>query len=282
MKTYLDCYPCFLRQALDAARLAGADEAQQAHVMQRTLALLQEVSPGATPPETGDRIHRLVRTMIAHGDPYKEAKLKSTEQALVHYPRLKAMVAESDNPLDCAVRIAIAGNSIDFGPRRTYDLDGDLRRVLAQPFAIYDAEEFRGAIAEATCILYLGDNAGETVFDRVLIEALKPPVKYAVKGGPTLNDATWEDAEAAGLSASTTLISTGVDAPGTILDRSTQDFRRVYDTADVIIAKGQANYETLSPGDSRLFFMLQVKCPVIARDIGVSVNSIVLKQGLGA
>jgi hypothetical protein len=282
MKTYLDCYPCFLRQALDAARLAGADEAQQAHVMQQTLALLQDVSPGATPPETGDRIHRLVRTMIAHSDPYKEAKIKSTEQALAHYPRLKAMVAESDNPLDCAVRIAIAGNSIDFGPRRTYDLDGDLRRVLEQPFAIYDVEEFRGAIAEAACILYLGDNAGETVFDRVLIETLEPPVKYAVKGGPTLNDATWEDAEAAGLSVSATLISTGVDAPGTILDRSAEDFRRVYDTADVIIAKGQANYETLSPGDSRLFFMLQVKCPVIARDIGVSVNSIVLKQGLCA
>lgn len=279
MKTYLDCYPCFLRQALDAARMAGAADGQQEAVLDLVLDLLGQIEPGCTPPEIGDRVHRIVRQEVGDTDPYRVAKEASTRQALALYPRVKALLAEADNPLEVAVRLGIAGNVIDLGPGREYDLWGTVERVLAQPFAIDHGTALDQALSGAGWVLYLADNAGETVFDRLLIETFDVPVVYAVKGGPILNDATREDALEAGIDRVADIASTGSDAPGTILDRCSQGFRQLYDQAELVIAKGQANYETLSEEGSKVFFLLQAKCPVIARDVGVPVGSIVLRQG---
>lgn len=283
----MDCYPCFLRQALDAARRAGADDVRQRAVLDRVLEVLRQIEPAATPPEIGDRVHRIVRQVAGNGYPYREAKAASTRQALALYPRLKVLVREASEPLEVAVRLSIAGNIMDVARGQECDLWGTVERVLAQSFAADDGAAFREALARAGTeghdgtvpLLYLADNAGETVFDRVLIEALDVPVVYAVKGGPTLNDATREDALAAGLDRVAEIVSTGSDAPGTTLDRCSDEFRELYEKAELIIAKGQANYETLSEEGSRVFLLLQAKCPVIARDVGVPVGSIVLKQG---
>lgn len=279
MKTYLECYPCFLRQALDAARLAGADEQQQKVVLDRVLDLLKQIDSASTPPEIGDRVHRVVRQEAGDGDPYRAAKEASTRQALALYPQLERLLAKADNSLEVAVRLSIAGNIIDLAPGRSYELWPEVERVLAQPFAIDDSAAFREALSEAEHVLYLADNAGETVFDRLLIDVLDAPVIYAVKDGPILNDATREDALAAGLDQVAEIVSTGSDAPGTILERCSEAFQQLYDGAGLVIAKGQANYETLSDQGDKLFFLLQTKCPVIARDVGVPVGSIVLKQG---
>jgi len=283
MQTYLDCYACFLRQALAAARLVEASETQQKAVLDRVLDLLKRVDLASTPPEIGDRVHRIVRQEVESDDPYQVVKEASTDQALALYPRLKALLAEADDPLDTAVRLSIAGNIIDFGPEQEYDLWDTVGRVLAQPFAIDDRVAFREALSRVsrgnTPLLYLADNAGETVFDRLLIETLPVPVVYVVKGGPTLNDATRADAKAAGLAQVATIVDNGTNAMGTVLNRCSDDFVRLYDQSDVVIAKGQANYETLSDEGPKVFFLLQVKCPVIARDAGVPVGSIVLKRG---
>jgi uncharacterized protein with ATP-grasp and redox domains len=277
--TYLDCYPCFLRQALDAARYAGADERQQRSILNSVLETLSSLDATSTPPEIGDAIHRLVRQETGNPDPYADAKRKATEQALPLYPRLKVLVADASDPLEKASRLAIAGNIIDLAPGSSYDLWATVERVLEQPFAIEDIPAFRQALASADRILYLADNAGETLFDRVLIETLDKPVIYAVKGGPVLNDATKEDAMAVGLDQVADVVSTGSDAPGTVLRTCAAEFRDLYDHAQMIVAKGQANYETLSGAGERLFFLLQTKCPVIAQDAGVAVGDILLKQG---
>jgi hypothetical protein len=279
VRTYLDCYPCFLRQALDAARLAGADEGQQRAILDRTLELLGQIQPTCTPPEIGDQVHRLVRHTCGHADPYQAAKEASTAQALALYPRLRARIQSADDPLDIAVRLGIAGNIIDFGPDQTYDLWQVVERVLAQPFAIDDRPALYAALAKADRLLYLADNAGETVFDRLLIEALPLPVTYAVKSGAVLNDATQADARAAGVDRVAVVIETGSDAPGTLLHRCSAAFQERFARSAVIVAKGQANYETLSAAGPRLFFLLQVKCPIIARDVGVPQGSIVVKRG---
>jgi uncharacterized protein with ATP-grasp and redox domains len=279
MKTYLDCYPCFLRQALEAARYSGADDDQQRAILHHVLDTLRSLDPASTPPAIGDAIHRLIRHETGVRDPYVRAKKEATEQALELYPRLKALVAEASDPLGTALRLAIAGNIIDLAANSSYDLWATVQRVLDQPFAIDDSEAFRDALASADTLLYLADNAGETVFDRVLIETLERPVLYAVKGGPVLNDATMDDALAAGLDEVADLVSTGSDAPGTVLGTCSAKFRRLYEEAQLIVAKGQANYETLSGEGERLFFLLQTKCPVIAQDVGVPQGSIVLKQG---
>jgi uncharacterized protein with ATP-grasp and redox domains len=279
MKTYLDCYPCFLRQALDAARYAGANDDQQRAILNLVLVTLRSLDPASTPPEIGDAIHRMVREETGGSDPYARAKEEATQQALALYPRLKALVAEASDPLQVATRLAIAGNIIDLAPNSSYDLWSTVERVLGQPFAVDDSQAFARALSSTDVLLYLADNAGETVFDRVLIETIDVPAVYAVKGGPVLNDATLDDAVSAGLDKVAELASTGSDAPGTVLRLCSEEFRRRYDEAQMIVAKGQANYETLSGEGERLFFLLQTKCHVIAEDVGAPQGSIVLKQG---
>jgi len=279
MRTYLDCYPCLTRQALSASRMVTDDESEQHAVVIKTLALLEGLPEGTTPPEIAFAVHKIVRDRLGDRDPYREAKAESTRLALSLYPRLKALVAQSEDPLDTAVRLSIAGNIIDFGfSDQTPDLWATVERVVERPLAIDDLDGLREALAVADHVLFLADNAGETVFDRVLIEQLGPPVIYAVKGGPVLNDATAEDALAAGLDSCATIVDNGFAAPGTILSRCSTEFRASFENAPLILAKGQANYETLSEAGSRVFCLLQAKCPVIAADVGSPFGGAIVRQ----
>ena len=279
MQIYLDCYPCLLRQALNAARRVNASEEEQVKVMQNVLEMLKSLKPDATPPDIAYAVHRTVCCLTPSKDPYKEAKIISTAQALELYPEMKKLVAASADPLDTALRLSIAGNIIDMAVKDEFDdLWETVERVLQQDYAIDDSRELRARLAEADYLLYLADNAGETVFDRVLIETLELPVVYAVKGGPILNDATLEDALAAGLDKCAEIVSNGAEAPGTILSFCSEEFRRQFERAPLVIAKGQANYETLSQGGEKVYCLLQVKCPVIGKDIQAPQGSIVIRR----
>lgn len=279
MKTYLDCYSCFLRQALDAARMAGASEQEQVGLVRRVLSMLLTVETDRTPPEIGGAIHAVVREVTRCDDPYQEVKNACTREALDLHALMEKRVAESPYPLDTALRVSIAGNIIDFGPGSQYDLMSTLERVLKQPFATDDAASLEDELRTADHVLMLADNAGETVFDRPLIEAIEQPVFYAVKAGPVLNDATVDDARSAGIDQIAAIVSTGSRMPGTILRDCSDEFRSLFTKSEIVLAKGQANYETLSDVGSRVYFLLQVKCPVIARDLRVPVGGIVVQQG---
>lgn len=248
--------------------------------MQQTLRVLEKRSPGESPPEIAALVHAIVREHCSDKDPYKNEKEKATKKALELYPMLASLVADAsvNKRLETAIRISIAGNIIDLGVQASFDLEETLEKVLHQPIAINDLAAFEDRLAQASSILFFGDNAGETVFDRVLIEHLPDPVTYVVKGSPVLNDATFEDAVMAGLDQCTTLISNGSDIPGTVLDQCSPDVRSLFEQATLVIAKGQGNYETLSHVSDKVFNLLQVKCPVIAKDIGAPVGSIVVKQ----
>jgi len=142
-----------------------------------------------------------------------------------------------------------------------------------------DLAGFAETISSAKDILYLADNAGEIVFDRLLIEQMPlKKVTLAVKGAPIINDATMKDAEATGLTELVEVIDNGSDAPGTILEDCSEAFRQRFDEADMVIAKGQGNYETLSEADKDIFFVLKAKCSVIARDLGCQVGSLILQR----
>jgi uncharacterized protein with ATP-grasp and redox domains len=279
MHTYLDCYPCFLRQALEAARRLGADAMKQKIVLDRVLALLGTVDLASTPPEIGHRVHHVVREELGDSDPYRTFKESATREALALLPRLREVMHAAADPLETGVRLSIAGNIIDAGVHASYELWPTVERVLRRPFAVDDLEALRGGLATVSSVLYLADNAGETVFDRLLIEALEVPVVYAVKGGPVLNDATLEDARMAGVDRVAELLESGSNAPGTILELCSEGFRQAFAGAELVIAKGQAHYEALSERGPKVFFLLQAKCPAIARDLNVPVGSIVLRQG---
>lgn len=280
MKTYLDCYPCFLRQALSASRRTGASEELQKEIILNAMENLKSLPSGATPPEIAFKIHENVRKRTNTADPYKQAKSQATQYALTLYPELKKKVSEAADPLEMAVRIAIAGNIIDLGVSDSYNLKATLNRVMTQSFAINDLPSFRRHLSVSSTILYLADNAGETVFDRVLIETMNKPVTYVVKAGPIINDATRGDANAAGIDQIAEIIDNGSQAPGTIFKLCSESFLQRFAEAEMIIAKGQANYESLSDHSAPIFFLLQAKCNVIARDLGIAETDIVLKQQL--
>ena len=280
MKTYLDCYPCFLRQALSAARRAGATVEQQHALVLWTMEHLKTRPTTATPPEMAAAIHGRVRAETGIEDPYQAAKREATAQALARLPALHRIVRAAADPLATAVRIAIAGNIIDLGVSEHFDLDATLERVLVEPFAIDALSALRTALEATGSVLYLGDNAGETVFDRVLIEYLVHgghAVTYVVKATPIINDATRADALEAGLGAFAEIIDNGTAAPGTLLSQGSAAFRERFERAPLILAKGQANYETLSDVRAPIFFLLQAKCNVIADDLGVQPGAIILK-----
>lgn len=274
-----DCFSCILQQVLNASRYAGADEAQQFEILRGVMEVLQQVDLRLSSAEISGPVNRIVRQVTGVADPYRQYKETGTQLALQLYPRLEQMVAEAADPLETALRLSIAGNIIDVVHTSHHDLEAAVADAFTQPLSGGGTEAFRQALGRSRQVLYLGDNAGETVFDRLLIQQLGKPVIYAVKGAPILNDATWEDAVAAGLDGAATLVSTGSDSPGTVLKECTDEFRQVFASADMVIAKGQSNYEMLSGDDARLFFLLKVKCPLVGQDLGVPKGSLAVRQG---
>lgn len=278
MKSYLDCYPCFFTQAIRTSRMITSDEKKIWQILNEVSLSLPEIHFGATPPEIGREVYRIISKRTGIKDPYRKIKEKCTHQALFLYPELKKLINSSEDRLMTAIRISIAGNIIDFGANFDFDLKKDVGTILSQDFSINHYREFCEALDKARKILYLADNAGETVFDRFLIEEINKPVIYVVRAHPIINDATREDALLAGIDKVAEIVSSGCDAPGNILKFCSDEFLKVYRSADLIISKGQGNYEGLSDEDRPIFFLLKAKCHVIARDIGIDEGSIVLMK----
>jgi hypothetical protein len=282
MRIFLDCIPCFIRQALDAARLATDDKQTHERVVRELLVLAKDLDMSQSPPIMGQKIHRLVRELVETEDPYRDVKRRFNNAALRLYPKMRECVVESEDTLETAIRLAIAGNMIDFGVSsrlRESELEEAIDECMAADSSDMELESFRRAVDEAEEILYIADNAGEIFFDRLLIEQLPvEKVTVVVKGSPVINDATIDDALLAGLPRVVEVIDNGSDAPGTILASCSQSFRDRFEKADLVVAKGQGNYETLSDIDKNIFFVLKAKCPVIAEHLGCDVGRMVLKS----
>jgi len=278
MKTYLDCLPCYLNQALRAAKMAGADLEISHKIMSDTAAFIPQLNMKASPAENGTKVYQIVFDETGVSDPYHAIKRQHIDDALAILPELEAIVEDSDDPLLAAIRIAVAGNIIDLGIPDKINLVEDIRKILKQDFALFDYKQFREKLDKASSVLYLGDNSGESVFDTVLIKALKKPVVYAVREHPVINDVTYDEAVLSGLDKVAEIVSSGTSAPGTILHLCSNEFIDRFNKADMIISKGQGNYEGLSDETNPVFFLLKAKCEPIANDLGVHPGDIVLKS----
>lgn len=289
MKTYLECIPCFFRQALDAARMTGADDKTQKKILDEVSKSIPDFRLSSTPPEMAKTIHDIVKRLTGEPDPYKRLKERATEKTLAIYPELKKKTETAADPLLMAVELAIAGNIIDYGTENSLDVENELNKILEKEQStiaeeresVFGFRSFRSALDDARTILYIGDNVGETVFDRVLMEEIKrinpeKEIIYVVREKPIINDATKEDAIEAGIDQIADVISSGSEAPGTIIPSCSKEFITIFDRADMIISKGQGNYETLSDETHPIYFLFMAKCPVIARDLGCAVGEIVL------
>ncbi len=285
MKTFFDCIPCLIRQTLDSVRLVTPDEGAHEQMLREVLRMASQMDLSQPPAAMAQIIHRRINQLCGSGDPYRQRKQRFNSLALELLPAFKLRLEQSKDPWEMAVRLAIAGNVMDLGAKSGLTED-QIRTSIDKSFDESldgNVADFAAAAARAQNILYLTDNAGEIVFDRLLIELLpRHKVTVAVKGAPVINDATLEDAEAAGLPQLVQVIDNGSDAPGTILGDCSEAFRRRFAEADLIIAKGQGNYETLRESPGRIYFMLRVKCPVIARDIGCPMGRMVLHSSKGS
>lgn len=281
MNTSLDCIPCLLRQTLDAAKLVSADPAVHEQVMRDTLHWVKDMDLSQSPPVIAQRIHRRLREITGVDDPYLAAKTRQNCIAIELLPALRAEIQSSSSPLVAAARIAIAGNMIDMGISGNIsetNMRQAMQQALAEPF-FGEQEQFCQAVASARSILYLADNAGEIAFDRLLIERISPErVTLAVRGAPVINDATRLDAQAVGLNEMVEIIDNGSDAPGTLLADCSPEFRRRFADADLILAKGQGNFESLSNQPGNLFFLFKVKCAMVASQIKQPIGMQVLTQ----
>lgn len=287
MRTYLECIPCFFRQALEGSRRAGLSVKKQKKVLDGFAALIPKVSLKLPPPQIARAGYSILNKYSSIPDPYKKIKRQSNRLALRLLGKLKNKVDRARNSLLAAVELAIAGNIIDFGVKNRLNIKEELKRITAEKSRakrrnrIFHYPAFKKSLKNAKSILYLADNAGEVVFDRILIEEIKKKypgkiIFYAVKEKPIINDALLEDALFCGIDRVARIISNGTDAPGTILSLCSSDFKKIYKSADMVISKGQGNFESLSKAKKEIFFLFMVKCPVVAREVKGRIGDYVL------
>ncbi len=265
METALDCFPCFLRQALFAGRTAGADPETLATIVREAAAMLPGLDRSKSPPENAAPLYRMISRLTGNADPFAPLKAASNQEAATLVQAMRPRLAAHDDPLRAALALAIAGNVMDYGSQHDLDPGDMLARCLDTSLAIDDTETLRADLDAARSVLLLADNCGEIVFDAFFLEQLAGKTRWlAVKERPVINDATVTDALALGLDRFATVISNGTDIPGTVLDACSPTFREIFATADVVISKGQGNFETLSDTNRPIYFLLTVKCPVVA------------------
>lgn len=278
-----ECLICQVQSLQQRLEKYEIPEEKRDHVVSK---LLKEIAvtdlENSFSPEITRNILARLKEYSNVEDPYRKEKREGNLLMLERYDEFREMVIQSVNPFDTALRLAIAGNIIDFGPTHHFDVEGTIKKVLNSNFAINHSRQLQAEIKRAKNILYLGDNCGEIVLDKLFLETIAHPnVWFAVREKPVLNDATEKEAREVGIHRFAKIISNGDDAPSTLLHRVSPAFKEVYQKADLIISKGMGNYEGLMfENDPRLFFLLMIKCPVIGRKIGAEKGEFVVKKGL--
>ena len=277
MKTAPECVACFMKQALLASQQMTDNPEEAINAIKQAAELIPSIRREKSPPENATPLAKAVRSYFGNGNPYREEKKRYNVLALSVYDALAAYVQNAHDSLEAATRIAAVGNIMDLGIFANVDVSAAVDQAKSATWAINHIDYLKRDLASSQHILYLGDNAGEIVFDRLLVEALPPQsVTFAVKSGPIANDVTRDDAVQSGMDQVANIIETGCDYLGAPLNLCSPEFLDAFRSADVIIAKGMANFETLSQVDANIYFILKVKCTAVAQEIGIKEGSIVL------
>ncbi|RLA82290.1 MAG: hypothetical protein DRG31_07565 [Deltaproteobacteria bacterium] len=277
MKAFPDCLPCQVTAALKTLRKATNDETVVSKVMIEVLHILSDYGYGVPPPRVFREIMRRIKAETGNPDPYSRDKEEQNKRALSLYEDLKGKVKGAEDPFHEVLLISSGGNLIDAVIEDR--VSGGLGSLGS--FLIDDYPDLRKELRRASRLLIVGDNAGEVITDRLMIEEIRQrwegEIVYAVRGAPTLNDVTLGDIQGLGLEELCSILSTGDDTPGVVLELCSEEFREAFEAADVIIAKGQGNFETLEElKDPRIFFLLWAKCEPIVRYLGLDRSGPVL------
>ena len=284
MKSSLDCIPCFLRQSLEAARMATDYEIIQRIVLKEVMKYLQKVSFDNSPPELSREVHSIIRNLTKSKDPYKLVKINSNKLVKSKYFKLEQIVTLAKDPLLMAIKLSIVGNVIDFGTSNRFSLEDTINAASKKHFVDEDYQKFREKLNKSKTVLYIADNTGEIFFDKLLMKKLSDmgkKITFVVKANPIINDATIEDARFAQIDKIATILEGDAgqpcSCPGILLKYASEEMLNHLKSSDMVISKGQGNYESLSSIDRDIFFLLMVKCPLVAKDIGTEMAELVLR-----
>ncbi|MCI0512833.1 ARMT1-like domain-containing protein [candidate division KSB1 bacterium] len=273
----LACIPCALESYLQLVQRNLVPAEKQTVIMRSLLHYFATTNYHQCPVQLGKTMHIIIREITQNPDPYQEIKFQSNQTLLARYPEFQKVVQGHADPLNTALRLAIAGNTLDLGVNHGLEFSTTLDRVLQTRLAIDDSQALAGDLKRAKSWLYLGDNAGEIVFDRLLLETIRHPrVYFGVRGAPIINDITLADAQQAGLHQLATVIPNGDNAPGTILADTSAAFQEIFNAVDLIIAKGQGNFESLYQLPYPVYFLLTVKCETVANILQVKKGDFVV------
>ncbi len=275
MRIHDKCLPCVINQAFKVADITGVDQKEE--LLREVFSYLSKMDFQSTTPEIIGEVFEMIKRYTNNSDPYKETRNYYNQLFLKLLPEFEQKIQRAENSFQAAVRYAIVGNIIDFNPIHNIlleDIFDCFEKMDQLEMAIDHSEALMKDILAAKTLLYLGDNCGEICMDKILIKKIKElnadiEISFGVRGKPVVNDSIAEDAYAVGIDTYAEIIDNGDCSLGTVLSRTSNDFKEIYKRADVVIAKGQANYECLSEENKNIYFLLMTKCDVIAKDIGV-------------
>ncbi len=278
-----DCFACLYSQALRVTKALECDEECADRVMLRSAEVLAHITLRQTPPEAAAILYPAISELVGKEDLYAAKKRESNLRAQEFLDFVRSKIAASTDPIDAALRAAVAGNVIDFATEVLFDIEEEIAKIFEAPFAIDHKERFKECLSGARHLLVIGDNVGEHVFDKVMIDVLRSyyelDVTYFVRGKPIINDVTMADAKAIRLDEVCKVVDSGVDTPGFILERANEKAKEIYHSADLILAKGMGNFECMeSMRDSRIYFLFKVKCSVVANRVGKKIGDLIMGE----
>ncbi len=293
MQTSTDCIPCILRQVKSYSKLLGYSKELENSLYENIKVEIGTLSKKLSPPEIAAKMSELIMAHTTITDPYWDLKRKSNKAVLEIYDKLKSLINNSADKFLKALELAIAGNIIDYGAKHDVDLVNEISKILKrcdnnllEDSSFFDYKSFKKDFENAANILYIGDNCGEIIFDKLFIEEIikeypKKKITFVVRNKPILNDATYQDAKSVGLTEMVKVISSGCNTPGTVLKDASVEFLESYKQSDLIISKGQGNYESLSDiHDPRIYYLFVVKCEVVSKHVSTDIGKIILTKVL--
>jgi uncharacterized protein with ATP-grasp and redox domains len=280
-----DCLACLYNQMLRTSKAMHCDDGCATRIMEETAAAIARLPMEQTPPEAAAILYPIAADIAGTDDPYRELKKQAVARARALIPEVAAMVKRSEDPLDAALRASVAGNVIDYATQVQFSLEEELEKIFHTPFAVDDKAIFLERLRDSQHLLVIGDNVGEHLFDKVMLETIHrfyPELKlyYMVRGRPIINDVTMEEAMEAGLQDLAILVDSCVDTPGFLVERASEAAREIYQSADLVLAKGMGNFECMeSLADKRVMFLLKIKCSVVAEKVGENIGDLVAMMG---
>ncbi|MEA1995886.1 MAG: ARMT1-like domain-containing protein [Campylobacterota bacterium] len=285
MKTKSECILCFINQALRASNIIGASEEKKMQAAISVIKYLSNVDLAVPPPVISEGVYSRIKKVLNNDDPYKKVKQHFTEIAFSYLPQLKKTVKKSKSPIDTAVRLSLAGNVVDFGSQmEQFDVEDAINTSLSTKITLDDSKIFIEELKKAKNLFFVADNAGEIVFDKLLLQTIKEVypeinIKTVARESPIINDITIDEMKAINMQEIGELLSSGAAIPGLDISRCSEKCKKAFYDADIIISKGQGNFEILSElNDNRIYFLFIVKCSVIARYMNLPLLSRVFSK----